>query len=185
MTARRLSAAFLDRDGTLIEDTGYVGRPERVVLLPGAAVAVRLLNDANIPVIIVTNQSGVGRGLFTEAVVDAVHLEIGRQLAGHGARVDAFYVCPHEPSVGCGCRKPAPGLYRRAARDLGIALSEGLFVGDRIRDVAVGISHGALAVLIYGNEEGAAPPGARTAVDLEEAVRLALRDTAADSRQEG
>jgi D-glycero-D-manno-heptose 1,7-bisphosphate phosphatase len=118
-------AVFLDRDGVVIEDSAYVGTPDRVQLVPGAAEAVAALNRAGWPVVVVTNQAGVGRGLFTEADVDRVHAHIRSLLRSHGAAIDAFHFCPHHPEaelpryrVVCECRKPQPGMLLRAAAEL-------------------------------------------------------------------
>ena len=136
------AAVFLDRDGTLIEEVGYLDRPERVELYPYSADAIRALNAAGLRIVIVTNQSGVARGFFSEAVVHAVHDHIDRLLAEAGAHIDAYYYCPHHPDGKlaeyarvCGCRKPARGLVDRAARDLGIVPGRSFVVGDRWLDV--------------------------------------------------
>ena len=100
-----LDAVFLDRDGTLIEDPGYLSNPADVVLLPGAADAVRALNEAGIPAILITNQSGIGRGYYSEADFQAVQAELERQLSAHGARLDDVYFCPHDPGRHCSSRR--------------------------------------------------------------------------------
>ncbi len=170
---------FLDRDGTLIEDPGYLSDPADVVLLPGAADAVRILNEAGIPAILVTNQSGIGRGYYSEADFRAVQAELERQLAAHGARLDDVYFCPHDPDTKtCACRKPGSALFRLAAREHGLRLHRCLFVGDRARDVVPGVELGASAILVAGADgtyDEAAPVGIpRQAAPLE-AIREALR----------
>jgi D-glycero-D-manno-heptose 1,7-bisphosphate phosphatase len=129
-------AAFLDRDGTLIEDRGYLADPVGVRLLPGAAESVATLADAGYEVVVVTNQSGVARGLFDETTLAAVNRRVADLLAAANprARIAAFYCCPH--LTGCDCRKPSPGLFLRAARERGLDLARSLAVGDSPRDVA-------------------------------------------------
>jgi D-glycero-D-manno-heptose 1,7-bisphosphate phosphatase len=140
MSARR--GVFLDRDGTLIDELGYLGDPDGVHLYPGAAAAVRALNEAGLPVVLVTNQSGVARGLFTEADVARVHARLARDLAAEGASLDLILSCPHHPEHGappyrtnCDCRKPAPGLYERGLRELDLAPERSFAVGDSARDL--------------------------------------------------
>jgi len=157
------AAIFIDRDGCLTEEVGYVNHVSRLRLLPRTADAIRRLNRAGVPAVMVTNQAGIARGYFSEAVLDAVNAELVRQLAAVGARLDGLYVCTHHPDEGeppyrmrCDCRKPRPGLLRRAARDLGLDLSGSVMVGDKISDVAVGQSVGAAGVLVltgYGRGE--------------------------------
>ncbi len=142
------SAVFLDRDGTLIRDVHYVSRPDQVKLIPGAAEAVARINALLIPVIVVTNQSGIGRGLFTADDYDRVTARVAEELAIHGAHIDASYYCPHRPEDQCECRKPGDLLFHRAATEMGIALEQALLIGDRKRDVEPAISLGAHAVLV-------------------------------------
>ncbi|HEU4523661.1 MAG TPA: HAD family hydrolase [Gemmatimonadales bacterium] len=136
MSARR--AVFLDRDGTIIEDPGFLATPAAVRLLPGAAGAIARLNRAGIPAIVVTNQSGIARGLLDESAYDAVARRLEALLGAVGARLDADYHCPHHPDFTgpCQCRKPGALLYRRAASDHGLSLAGSWWVGDRLRDVA-------------------------------------------------
>ncbi|MBV9773562.1 MAG: HAD family hydrolase, partial [Gemmatimonadetes bacterium] len=129
-------AVFLDRDGTVIHDAEYLSDPAGVRLMPGAGEAVARLNRAGIPVVLVTNQSGIGRGYFTEADFRAVQARLAEVLAAAGARLDAVYYCPHGPDDGCDCRKPALGLWLRAAREMGLDLERSWYVGDRARDLA-------------------------------------------------
>ena len=144
------AAAFLDRDGTLIEDSVYLADPDGVRLLPGASEALRALNDRGVPVVVITNQSGIAQGLLTEAQYSATRVRLDRLLAGAGARIDASYHCPHHPDVSgrCECRKPGTLLYRKAAADLGIDTATSLFAGDRFRDIAPGLAFGGLARLV-------------------------------------
>ena len=156
-------AVFLDRDGTIIEEVGYLDRPERVELFPWTIDAVRVLNRAGLAVVLVSNQSGVARGFFTEAVVDAVHQRMADLLNEGGARIDAYYYCPHHPdgkvpryAQPCDCRKPGRGLVDRAVQELGIDPAKSFVVGDRWLDVALGRAVGAQSVLVrtgYGSSE--------------------------------
>jgi D-glycero-D-manno-heptose 1,7-bisphosphate phosphatase len=162
------AAAFLDRDGTLIEEVGYLDRPGRVALYPFAAVAIRALNRAGIRVVIVSNQSGVARGFFDDAVVDDVHRHIADLLALGGARVDAYYYCPHHPqgcvpkyAVRCECRKPGRALVDRAVKEFGVDPARSFTVGDRWVDVGLARAVGARGVLVrtgYGADEERRPP---------------------------
>ncbi len=169
-SSRASTAVFLDRDGTLIEEVGYLDRPARVALYPWTTAAVRALNLAGLRVVLVSNQSGVARGFFTEATVDGVHRHIADLLALGGARIDAYYYCPHHPEGSvpeyarpCECRKPGRGLVDRAVRELGIDPDRSFTVGDRWLDIAMARTIGARGVLVrtgYGaDEERRAPAG--------------------------
>jgi len=127
--------AFLDRDGVLIVDPGYLGDPEGVVLLPGVAEALRQLRAAGYCIVVITNQSGVGRGYFTESDLAAVHARMAALLLEQGACVDGIYYCPHGPEAACDCRKPAPGLIEQAAAEWGIAVGQSFMAGDQPRDL--------------------------------------------------
>jgi D-glycero-D-manno-heptose 1,7-bisphosphate phosphatase len=150
VSASRQPAAFLDRDGTIIRDTVYIRDPDDVELLPGAAAAIRRLNEASVTVVVVTNQSGIGRGLLSPDEYEAVRARIDATLASHGARVEATYMCPHSPDTpgGCDCRKPGLGMYRRAIADYDLDAKRSLFVGDRWRDVAPSTAFGGFGVLL-------------------------------------
>jgi D-glycero-D-manno-heptose 1,7-bisphosphate phosphatase len=130
-------AVFLDRDGTIIKDTGYIAEPAAVRLVPGAAGAIARLNQAGLHVIVVTNQSGIARGLLDEAAYAATARRLDALLAAAGARLEGHYHCPHHPDITgpCECRKPGPLLYQRAAADHGLRLARSWWVGDRLRDV--------------------------------------------------
>jgi histidinol-phosphate phosphatase family protein len=142
-------AVFLDRDGTIIHDAHYLSRPEQVVLLDGAAEAIARINALLIPVIVATNQSGIGRGFFTVEDYQLVEQRLDELLAERGAKIDASYYCPHPPEAGCDCRKPATGLFRDAKADHPeIDLSRSLYVGDRLRDVQPAIELGGQGVLV-------------------------------------
>jgi D-glycero-D-manno-heptose 1,7-bisphosphate phosphatase len=146
---------FLDRDGTLIEERGYAATPDQVALLPGAAQAVARLNRAGVAAIVITNQSGIGRGYFTQTAVDAQHQRLRELLAAGGARLDAVYVCPHHPDHGCDCRKPRTGMLERAAEELDIDLGRSWVIGDRSADVECGRQGAAGGLLVrtgYGQQ---------------------------------
>lgn len=174
----RYAAAFIDRDGTINRDAGYVDDPGDVEILPGSSEAIALLNARGIPVVVVTNQSGVGRGLYTEGDFEAVQGEVERQLALRGCALDAVYRCVHAPSDGCDCRKPALGLYREAAEDLGIDLERSLYVGDKVSDVVPAVKLGGTGFLLRTGAviEVDVPEGVHVADDLLTAVRRALEE---------
>ena len=160
-------AVFLDRDGTLLEEAGYLDRLERLVFFPYTVDAVRLLNRSGFVVVIVTNQAGIARGIFKEAFVADAHRHISEQLSRGGARIDAFYYCPHHPEAvvealrqDCECRKPRPGMFTRAAEELGLDLARSFVVGDRWHDLEAGQRVGARGLLVrtgYGRTEEASP----------------------------
>jgi D-glycero-D-manno-heptose 1,7-bisphosphate phosphatase len=136
-------AAFLDRDGVLNVDRGYTHLPNDLEMIPGAAAAVRLLNEAGYYVFVVTNQSGVARGLYTEAAIDQVHKHMQDIMNKESAHIDAFYYCPHHPegtvkeySIQCRCRKPGPGMLEQAASEWPVELSRSFLIGDKDHDVA-------------------------------------------------
>ena len=143
-------AAFLDRDGTLIEDAVYLADPDRVRLLPGVVPAIRALNSRDVLVIVVTNQSGIAQGLLTEAQYEATRERLVRLVEEAGARIDATFHCPHYPDVSgpCECRKPGTLLYRRAAEQFDVDLAGSLYAGDRDRDVAPGLTFGGFVRLV-------------------------------------
>ena len=141
-------AVFLDRDGTLIDDVGYISDPEDVRLVPGAADALRGLRDAGFRLVVISNQSGLGRGLVTQEQADSVHERFLDELQRAGARIDAAYYCPHAPDEGCRCRKPLPGLILDAARDLGLDLERSVMVGNSDVDVSAGEAAGTRAILL-------------------------------------
>jgi len=149
-------AAFLDRDGTLVRETGYLSDPEALELLPGVGRALRNLTEAGIPLVVVSNQSGVGRGMFTSADVHAVMARLRHRLRAHGVEVSAFYYCPHRPEDRCPCRKPGTGLLERAAEDLQLSLADSVMIGDKRLDAAAGRRAGGRGVLVrtgYGRDE--------------------------------
>lgn len=175
-------AAFLDRDGTIIDDAHYIAEPELVKLRPGAADAIAALNRAEIPVIIITNQSGIARGLITDSAYRRVEARLAELLGAHGARIDATYVCPHHPEFdrACDCRKPGTLLFRRAAAEHGLDLTRSIFIGDRWRDVQPGIVLGGRPMLIVdeltqpSERARAEEAGVETVSSLREAVMQLL-----------
>lgn len=161
---------FLDRDGTVVVERGYLSDPAGVTLLPGAAAALRAVAEAGYALVLVTNQSGIGRGLYGEAEYRAVQDRLEELLGRQGVRLEGTYHCPHSPESGgpCACRKPAPGLFRRAARELGLDLSRSVLVGDRLRDVVPALELGARGLLVrtgYGREEESYAPAEIEVVD--------------------
>lgn len=150
---RGKAAVFLDRDGTLIRDVHYLARPEQVELIPGVAAALRRVNAAGIPAIVITNQSGIARGYFTEADYEQVRARTEALLAEQGARIDATYHCPHHPeaTAPCECRKPGTLLYRRAATDHSLDLRTSWYIGDRIRDVIPARELGGRGIMVPGD----------------------------------
>jgi len=175
------AAVFLDRDGTVIHDRHYLGDPAGVELLPTAGAAVARLNRAGVPVLLVTNQSGIGRGIFSEDDFWAVQGRLDSLLAEHGARLDGVFHCPHAPDAEprCQCRKPEAGLFLRAAREHGLDLGRCAYIGDRGRDLVPGARFGGLTILVRAGADGDAqadppPPGSRVVDTLEAAVALVL-----------
>ena len=150
MTTVARAAVFLDRDGTIIDDAHYIADPDLVRLRPRAGEAIARINRAGIPVIIVTNQSGIARGILSQTDYDRVASRMAELLASEDAHIDATYVCPHHPDFGgeCDCRKPGTLLFRRAAVEHSIDLARSTYVGDRWRDVAPGIALGGWPMLI-------------------------------------
>ena len=147
------TAVFLDRDGTIIEDAHYLSRVEQLKLLPGAADAIARINSQLIPVIVVTNQSGIARGIFTVDEHEHVTRKLSELLAEQGARIDAWYFCPHAPEDACDCRKPGTLLFRQAKQDHPeIDLARALYLGDKIRDIEPGLALGGTGILIPSPE---------------------------------
>jgi D-glycero-D-manno-heptose 1,7-bisphosphate phosphatase len=148
-------AVFFDRDGTLIEEVGYLRTPDEVRLIPGAAEAVRRLNDRRITTCVISNQSGIARGLLTEADLLQIHKRLQRDLAGAGAHLDRIYYCPHHPTEGrppynieCSCRKPGIGMLQRAAEELPISLAQSFVIGDKTLDIEAGARAGTKNILV-------------------------------------
>jgi D-glycero-D-manno-heptose 1,7-bisphosphate phosphatase len=159
----RVPGVFVDRDGTLNEEVGYMNHLSRLRLFPWSGEAVRKLNEAGLPVVAVTNQSGIARGYFTEELLHQIHEEMARQLAAQRARIDAFYYCPHHPEAplpeyrrSCRCRKPAAGMVQEGARRFHLDLAKSYIVGDSYRDMELGVNTGLHTILVmtgYGRGE--------------------------------
>ena len=152
---KQRAAVFLDRDGTINEQMGYINHISRFVLLPGVGEAIRKLNEHELPVVVVTNQSGLARGYFPASLLDEVHEKMERELAAAGAHIDGLYICPHHPEAKeaqyrktCTCRKPKIGLLEQAATDLNLDLAASFMVGDRWSDLKCGARAGATPILV-------------------------------------
>jgi histidinol-phosphate phosphatase family protein len=166
---------FLDRDGTLVEDPGYVHRVEDYRLLAGVADGLRRLADAGFRLAVVTNQSGIGRGYFAHADYERFQAHLVADLAAQGVAIDASFCCPHPPDAGCGCRKPAPGMLERARAELAANLGASFVIGDHAIDVELARRAGcAGAVLVttsrYAGEAALVDPAVPRARDLREAA---------------
>jgi D-glycero-D-manno-heptose 1,7-bisphosphate phosphatase len=179
-------AVFLDRDGTISEEVGYLNHASRFRMFPFAPAAIRRLNEAGLPVIVVTNQSGVGRGYFPESLVQTVHEMMQRQLEAAGAKLDAVYYCPHISADNCICRKPKTGMLEQATRDHALDLQRSFVVGDRRGDIELACKTRARSILVrsgYGEGELAWHAGKWpsqpdfVAQDLAEAADWILRQT--------
>ena len=167
---------FLDRDGTINEEVGYLGNPDSLRLLPGAAGAIRRLNESGFAAIVVTNQSAIGRGYFSSEDVAAVNTCLIERLRARGACIDGLYVCPHRPDERCNCRKPQPGLLLQAAEEHGLDVRRSFLVGDKESDLDSGRRAGCRTVLIGTGPEhpGNAPSSDHVADDLAAAVEWIL-----------
>jgi D-glycero-D-manno-heptose 1,7-bisphosphate phosphatase len=184
-------AVFLDRDGTMSEERGFIDRLELLEIFPWTTDAVRLLNRAGFAVVVVTNQSAIGRGIIDEPFLHSVHAAFDRHLARGGARVDRYYFCPHHPEAKlpehrmvCRCRKPAPGMIEQACHDLGLDPARSFMVGDRLIDVASGHAAGLRSILVRSGHSaytGDSAPGLSDADailnNLMEAVGWILRSS--------
>ncbi len=170
---------FLDRDGTLVRDHGYTHRVEDYALLPGVVPALRRLVAAGFGLAIVTNQSGIGRGLFTLADYERFERHLERDLAAKGIPIAGSFFCPHAPDAGCRCRKPAPGLFERAASVLGAALERCHAIGDARRDAEAAVAAGcAGAAWIVDAPPGDLPERTRAVADIEAAAAWILEPPA-------
>ena len=156
MSRDQKRALFLDRDGTIIEDKHFLSDPEQVSLLPGAAAAIRAINESGWLAIVTSNQSGIGRGYFKPDALMRVERRLADILAEQGARIDDFLYCPHNPEENCACRKPNPGLLIEASRSHGTALTDSWMIGDKASDVESGRRAGCRTCLVltgYGSQE--------------------------------
>ncbi len=188
-TKNKHRVVFLDRDGTICEEVGYLDSVDQMKLIPRSGEAVALLNRKGFKVVVITNQAGVARGFFPEAILEDLHAQMIRLLKTEGAEVDGIYYCPHHPTDGsppylreCKCRKPATGLLEKAAADLNLDLSSAFMIGDHFSDVECGQRIGAETVLLltgHGREalakkESWPKPPSHIAADLYEAVQWIL-----------
>ena len=183
MTQSKTPAVFLDRDGTINQDTGYLTRPEELILYPWAADAIKQINRSGFATVVITNQGGVAHGLCSEKAIRAINDKMIDDLAQLGARVDAVYYCPHHPKgseelygIVCECRKPQPGMLRQAAEEHGLALEESYVIGDKASDIEAALNVGATPALVltgYGDRtrrmlaESGSLPGIVSATLLE------------------
>ena len=182
---------FIDRDGTISEEVGYVNHISRYQVYPWTAEAIRNFNEAGLKAIVVTNQAGVARGYFTEEMVKQVHEKLATEMTRAGARFDAIYYCPHHPSVGeppyrqtCNCRKPKIGMLQRAAAEFGIDVAQSFVIGDRYGDIELAQNAGARSIFVlsgyglgeyeYQRQNWKWQPDC-VAKDLLEASRVVLR----------
>jgi D-glycero-D-manno-heptose 1,7-bisphosphate phosphatase len=166
---KKNAAIFLDRDGTINEEVGYIESLDRFIIIPAACDAIRLINQSDMKAVVITNQAAIAKGFATEAFVREIHGHLQGMLQQKGAAIDAFYYCPHHPTEGspayrriCNCRKPAPGLFLQAARDMDIDLDASFMIGDRYRDMEAAHRAGVKGVLVktgYGADilENAGP----------------------------
>ncbi len=151
-----VKAVFMDRDGTVSEEIGYMYHAGLYKPFPWAGPAVRKINESGMKAVLVTNQSGIGRGYFGESLVHEVHAILKAELARHGAQLDAIYICPHHPDAGCPCRKPLPGMLLQAEKELNIDLRHSYVIGDKFVDIEVAHAVSATSILVltgYGKEQ--------------------------------
>ena len=185
-TRGKKAAVFLDRDGTINHDVGYLSRLDQLQLYPEALKAIKLLNEVGLPVVVITNQSGIARGYFDEPFIQLVHARINEILAEGNAHIDRFYYCPHHPTDGrapylkvCNCRKPAPGMLLLAAKELNLDLSRSYLIGDMQKDIEAARNAGAKGILVRTGDEKddfAVNGAAYIADHILDAVQWILRD---------
>lgn len=149
------AAIFFDRDGTIIEDKGYLNSPEQIEFIPGAVEAIKMLKEAGYKTVVITNQAGVARGLVTEDMLQTIDKVLHKWILSGGTHLDGIYYCPHHPEHGvypyrqvCECRKPHPGLIKRAERDLNLDLSQSYMIGDKATDIEAGKRVGIKTILV-------------------------------------
>lgn len=169
-TAARRRLALIDRDGTIIVDKVYLSDPDGIEFAPGAIEGLRLLQDAGFALVLITNQSGIARGLFDLATLERIHERLKSMLAAEGLKLKAIYFCPHGPDDGCDCRKPKPGMLKKAMRDLGFEPNEAVLIGDSDADMGAAEAAGVAGVRVAA-AGGAASSGA--AHDFREAAHRA------------
>jgi D-glycero-D-manno-heptose 1,7-bisphosphate phosphatase len=177
-----MKLVILDRDGVINQDSAaFIKSPEEWKPIPGSLEAIALLNQAGCQVVVATNQSGVGRGLFEMATLNAIHDKMHRALGLVGGRIDAIFYCPHAQEAGCACRKPKPGLFKDIARRFNTSLIDVPSIGDSLRDLQVSAEVGAQPILVLTGkgektrDDGGLPPGTRVFADLAEAVKSLIQ----------
>ena len=175
-------AVFLDRDGTINDDTGYIDSPGRLVLIGGASSAIKKLNLKGFRAVVITNQSGVGRGYFSKEASDAVNKRLEEILKKQGAHLDAIYYCPHHPDDNCECRKPGTGLLEKAKRDFNIDFKKSYVVGDKASDVEIAKNIGCKGILVLtgmGKDEKKKLKSVPSYIadDLKDAVEWIIKDS--------
>lgn len=143
-----VKTVFIDRDGTINENTGYINSPNLFKMYPGVAEGVKLLKDKGFKIVIITNQSGIARGLFTKETLEEIHDKMKNEFKEKGASFDAIYYCPHHPDEKCNCRKPRTGLLEKAIRDFDVDLKKSYIIGDRMLDIEAGKKIGVKTVLV-------------------------------------
>lgn len=180
-------AVFIDRDGTIVEDVGYMSSPDQIKFIDGSIEAIKMLNESGYKVVIISNQAGVARGILTESALQTIDKTIKKNILNGGAYIDANYYCPHHPEHGtnhykreCDCRKPNPGMIKKAEKDLSIDLSESFMIGDKAIDLESGWKAGTKAILVltgYGKDEKNKVDGGadHIAGDLLEAARWIVK----------
>ena len=144
---------FVDRDGTINENTGYIKNPEDLVLYPKVSEGIRLLNKNGYKVIVITNQSGISRGYFSEETLEKIHNKMKEELSKKDAFIDAIYFCPHHPDENCKCRKPQPGLLKTAIKEFDVDVSKSFIIGDRMLDIEAGNKVGCKTILVPEKKE--------------------------------
>lgn len=174
MNPRPVKAAFLDRDGVINHDHGYIRRPEDFQLIDGVPEALQMLRDHGYALIVVTNQSGIGRGYYGEDDYRLVTARMREMLAEHGIVLAAVLHCPHAPDYGCDCRKPKPGMLLAGAAQIGAALRTSVLFGDKPSDIAAGREAGVARCFLVGATQGQEPGANEHGADLLTCVRLLL-----------
>jgi D,D-heptose 1,7-bisphosphate phosphatase len=183
---KRNRAVFMDRDGTINEEVGYLSKLNQLKIFSSTFEAIRIINESGMKAVVITNQSGVARGFFDEDFVNAVHARINEMLQEEGAFIDRFYYCPHHPTEGsgvykidCGCRKPEPGMFLKAAEEMDINLASSYMIGDMPKDIQAARSAGVKGILVQTGYEGNVIPAGNpvyTAQDILDAVRWIMKD---------
>ena len=183
---KKNAAVFLDRDGTINEEVGYLSNLEQLKLFPATFEAIRIINESGMKAVVVTNQSGVARGFFNEDFIDTVHNLINEMLREKGAFIDQFYYCPHHPTEGdgayktdCDCRKPEPGMFLKAAEEIDIDLSRSYMIGDMLKDIQAARRAGVKGILVktgYGKSIIETGKTVYIAQDILDAVTWIMKD---------